>query len=69
MKIDSTITYESLANIIKQFWELAELKTSLNEKEYNDTQGALVFTLNGKYKMLIVRQIERNTSSNLMVKN
>lgn len=49
MKIDSKITYESLANDIKQFWEIAELKASLVENEYDDTQGASVFTVNGKY--------------------
>jgi len=49
MKIDSTITYESFANDIKQFWEIAELKACLVENEYDDTMGAPVFTVNGKY--------------------
>jgi unsaturated chondroitin disaccharide hydrolase len=49
MKINSTITYESLANDLKRFWEIAELKASLIEKEYDDSQGSPVFTVNGKY--------------------
>lgn len=49
MKIDKTITYKSLAKNIEQFWKLAELKTNLMEKEFDDTKGSPVFTVNGKY--------------------
>ena len=49
MKIDNTITPESLTGALDRFWELSGQKIELIEKEYDSSQGAPVFTVDGKY--------------------
>jgi unsaturated chondroitin disaccharide hydrolase len=49
MKIDTTLTAESLAAPLERFWELSGQKIDLIEKDYNTSQGAPVFTIDGKY--------------------
>ncbi len=49
MKIDTTITPESLTGALDRFWELSGQKIELIEKEYDSSQGAPVFTVDGKY--------------------
>ncbi len=49
MKIDNTITPESLKGQLDRFWELSGQKIDLIEKEYDMSQGTPVFTVNGKY--------------------
>ena len=49
MKIDTTITPESLKGQLDQFWELSGQKIDLIENEYDMSNGSPVFTVNGKY--------------------
>jgi unsaturated chondroitin disaccharide hydrolase len=49
MKIDTTITPESLSGALARFWELSGQKIDLIEREYDSSQGSPVFTVNGKY--------------------
>ena len=49
MKIDTTLTAESLAAPLERFWELSGQKIDLIEKDYDTSQGAPVFTIDGKY--------------------
>lgn len=49
MKIDTTVTPESLSGALERFWELSGRKIDLIEKEYDSSQGSPVFTVNGKY--------------------
>lgn len=49
MKIDTTVTPESLSGALERFWELSGRKIDLIEKEYDSSQGSPVFTVNGNY--------------------
>lgn len=49
MKIDNTIDFNSLDSKLKNFWALAKQKAELIEKEYDESQGSPVFTIEGKY--------------------
>ena len=49
MKIDTTITLDSLKDSLEKFWQLSGWKIDLIEAEYDMSQGSPVFTVNGKY--------------------
>ena len=49
MKIDTTITPESLSDALERFWDLSGRKIDLIEAEYDSSQGSPVFTVDGKY--------------------
>jgi hypothetical protein len=49
MKIDTTLSPESLVGPLERFWELSGQKIDLIEKEYDSSQGSPVFTIDGKY--------------------
>jgi len=47
--IDFKINPEDFSNKLKRFWDLSGNKILLIEKNYNETQGSPVFTVDGKY--------------------
>ncbi len=49
IKINYDLTPESLREKLNRFWQLSGEKVKLIEKEYDHSQGAPVFTVNGKY--------------------
>jgi hypothetical protein len=49
MKIDTTLSPESLTEKLKNFWHLAAEKVHLLEAAYNPSDGSPVFTIKGKY--------------------
>jgi hypothetical protein len=49
MKIDTTLSPESLTGPLERFWELSGQKIDLIEKEYDTSDGSPVFTIDGKY--------------------
>ena len=49
MKIDTTITLDSLKGSLEKFWHLSGQKIELIETEYDMSRGSPVFTVNGKY--------------------
>ena len=49
MKIDTTITLDSLKDSLEKFWQLSGWKIELIEAEYDMSRGSPVFTVNGKY--------------------
>ncbi|WP_336515463.1 glycosyl hydrolase [Pollutibacter soli] len=49
MKIDYTISPESLQSLLNQFWELSAAKIKLIDKNYDAAKGSPVFTVAGKY--------------------
>lgn len=49
MRIDKTLTLESLAPALARFWSLSGDKIDLILKEYDPAQGSPVFTVAGKY--------------------
>lgn len=49
MKIDTTLTPDSLKEPLEKFWQLSGQKIDLIEAEYDMSRGSPVFTVNGKY--------------------
>ncbi len=49
MRIDISITEQSLAAALKRFWEVSGQKIDLIASEYDPGKGSPVFTTNGKY--------------------
>ncbi len=49
MKIDTTLSPESLTGPLERFWELSGQKIDLIEEEYDCSGGSPVFTIEGKY--------------------
>jgi len=49
MNIDKTINIQSLERSLENFWDIAKAKVKIIEREYDDSQGSPVFTVNGKY--------------------
>jgi unsaturated chondroitin disaccharide hydrolase len=49
MKIDSTLKADDLQLSIDHFWKISGQKIKSIEKKFDTTQGAPVFTVNGKY--------------------
>lgn len=49
MKIDTTLTAESLQPALDKFWDISGRKINLIDKEYDTAQGSPVFTVEGKY--------------------
>lgn len=51
MKINQTLTAESFARKLENFWQLSGQKIVLIEDEFDSLQGAPVFTKSGKYTL------------------
>lgn len=49
MKIDTTLTPESLRTQLERFWQLSGEKIDRIDREYDTAQGSPVFTVAGKY--------------------
>ncbi|QYY36791.1 hypothetical protein [Ruficoccus sp. ZRK36] len=49
MKIDTSLTLESLKPALDKFWEISGQKIKLIEAEYDTSKGSPVFTVEGKY--------------------
>lgn len=49
MKINKTHSPADLSGKLQRFWQLSDRKINLIEKQYDNTQGSPVFTVNGKY--------------------
>ena len=49
MKIDTTITLDSLKDSLEKFWQLSGQKIEMIEAEYDMSRGSPVFTVNGSY--------------------
>jgi len=49
MEIDNTITFKDVSKELKSFWELVIKKVHALEKNYDETKGSPVFTIDGKY--------------------
>jgi hypothetical protein len=49
ISIDYTAVPSSLSEKLVRFWELSARKIELIEKQYDDSKGSPVFTVNGKY--------------------
>ncbi len=49
IKINPDLKPSDLSRKLKEFWELSAEKISLIEKNYDDSKGSPVFTINGKY--------------------
>jgi len=49
IKIDFNAVPSSLSEKLVRFWELSARKIELIEKQYDDSKGSPVFTINGKY--------------------
>ncbi|MBC2596304.1 glycosyl hydrolase [Ruficoccus amylovorans] len=49
MKIDTTLTLESLQPALERFWKISGQKIKLIEAEYDASKGSPVFTVEGKY--------------------
>lgn len=49
MKINYDLKLADLKNKLNRFWELSAKKIKLVEKEYDESQGSPVFTVEGKY--------------------
>lgn len=49
IKINADLQPAHLSNKVKRFWELSGEKIKLIEKNFDETKGSPVFTINGKY--------------------
>src|SRR5689334_23374255 len=49
IKINAELQPEHLSKKLKRFWELSGEKIKLIEKNFDETKGSPVFTINGKY--------------------
>lgn len=49
IKINKTLKPADLSKKLEQFWQLSDQKIKLIEKNYDDTKGSPVFTVDGKY--------------------
>jgi len=49
IKIDHKIKPEDLSGKLKRFWQLSGEKIHLIEKQYDESKGSPVFTVNGRY--------------------
>jgi hypothetical protein len=49
MQLNHELKASNLKNKLDRFWELSAKKISLIEKEYDESKGSPVFTINGKY--------------------
>lgn len=49
IKINQELSIESLAYKLDRFWQLSDAKIRLVEKQYDESKGSPVFTVNGKY--------------------
>lgn len=49
IKINQELSIESLAYKLDRFWQLSDTKIRLVEKQYDESKGSPVFTVNGKY--------------------
>lgn len=49
MKVDPTLTPRALAGKLSRFWDLSASKIQRIEARYDDTKGAPVFTVEGRY--------------------
>lgn len=49
MVINETLDIKSFAEPLKDFWQIAIEKVKMIDRDYNDSQGSPVFTINGKY--------------------
>jgi hypothetical protein len=49
MQLDYELKASDLKNKLGRFWELSAKKINLIEKEYDESKGSPVFTINGKY--------------------
>jgi unsaturated chondroitin disaccharide hydrolase len=49
IQIDNDLTASEIKSKIVRFWELSAKKINLIEKEYDESKGSPVFTINGKY--------------------
>src|SRR5688572_32440605 len=49
MKIEQTITYNSLLKSLDRFWQVSGKKIYSIEKNFDTQKGTPVFTVNGKY--------------------
>jgi unsaturated chondroitin disaccharide hydrolase len=49
MQLNHELKASDLKNKLDRFWELSAKKISLIEKEYDESKGSPVFTINGKY--------------------
>lgn len=49
IKINQELSIESLAYKLDRFWQLSDAKIRLVQKQYDESKGSPVFTVNGKY--------------------
>jgi unsaturated chondroitin disaccharide hydrolase len=49
IKIDHNLTAADLSGKLKKFWQLSGEKIHLIDKQYDESKGSPVFTVNGKY--------------------
>ena len=49
MQLNYELKASDLKNKLDRFWELSAKKINLIEKEYDESKGSPVFTINGKY--------------------
>ena len=49
IKIDNSLKPADLTSKLQRFWEISGEKIHLIEKNYDDSKGSPVFTIDGKY--------------------